>query len=137
MARRPTLEIDGVVYTNVYEVSYELRTSKDETGRPSDCARAGTIKILRESDDHTEIAAWAMNSEETNWKTGKVTFRKPDDSVMKELTWEEGFITKYEERIPHIKDRSSEQVQEYFEISSHFIQVGEGDSGKIDNRWQE
>ncbi len=32
MARRPILEIDGVVYKNVYEISYELYTAKDETG---------------------------------------------------------------------------------------------------------
>ena len=35
MARRPVLEVDGVVYKNVYDVAYELYTAKDETGRPS------------------------------------------------------------------------------------------------------
>ena len=93
MARRPQLEIDGVVYKNVYQVSYSLYTAKDETGRPSDRAHAGVIKIVRESDDKTDIARWAMDSSKPNWKAGKVTFKDPSDSAMKELTWEEGFIT--------------------------------------------
>ena len=49
MARRPILEVDGVVYKNVYQVSYGLYTAKDETGRPSDRAHAGIIKIIRAS----------------------------------------------------------------------------------------
>ena len=134
MARRPVLEIDGVVYKNVYEVSYELYTAKDETGRPSDRAHAGTIKVMRESDEKSDIARWAMDSSKPNWKAGKVQFKTPDDSEMKVLTWEEGFITKYEETIPHIKDKPDTQVYEYFEISCHKLLIGDAE---IDNRWEE
>lgn len=134
MARRPVLEIDGVVYKNVYEVTYELYTAKDETGRPSDRAHAGTIKVKRESDETTDIARWAMDSSKPNWKAGKVTFKTPDDSEMKQLTWEEGFITRYEEMIPHIKERPDDQVAEYFEISCHKLVIGDAE---IDNRWEE
>ena len=86
MARRPVLEIDGVVYKNVYEVSYNMYTAKDETGRPSDRAHAGVISIVRESDEKTDIARWAMDSSKPNWKAGKVTFKNPSDSEMKTLT---------------------------------------------------
>jgi len=134
MARRPVLEIDGVVYKNVYQVSYELYTAKDETGRPSDRAHAGTIKIMRESDETSDIARWAMDSSKPNWKAGKVTFKTPDDSEMKSLTWEEGFITRYEETIPHVKDKPDVQVFEYFEISCHKLLIGDAE---IDNRWEE
>ncbi len=134
MARRPVLEIDGVVYKNVYEVSYVIYTAKDETGRPSDRAHAGTIKIKRESDEKADIARWAMDSSKPNWKAGKVSFKTPDDSEMKALTWDEGFITKYEEVVPHIKDSPDAQVYEYFEISSHKITIGDAE---IDNRWEE
>jgi hypothetical protein len=134
MARRPTLEIDGSVYKNVYEVSYEIYTAKDETGRPSDRAHAGVIKILRESDENSNIARWAMDSSKPNWKGGKVTFKNPDDAMMKELQWEEGFVTRYEERIPHIKNSPDEQVQEYFEVSCHKLIIGDAE---IDNRWEE
>jgi hypothetical protein len=134
MARRPTLEIDGVKYKNVYEVSYEIYTAKDETGRPSDRAHAGTIKILRESDENDAITSWAMDSAQPNWKAGSVTIRKPDDSEMKVLAWEDGFITRYEERVPHVKNSPDEQVNEYFEISCHKITIG---SAMIDNLWEE
>ena len=134
MARRPTLEIDGVKYKNVYEVSYELYTAKDETGRPSDRAHAGTIKILRESDENDAITSWAMDSAQPNWKGGSVTIKKPDDSVMKTVTWEDGFITRYEERVPHVKNQPDDQVNEYFEISCHKITIG---SAQIDNLWEE
>ncbi len=134
MARRPTLEIDGVTYKNVYSVSYEMYTARDETGRPSDRAHAGVIKISRESDESTEIARWAMDSSKPNWKSGKVLFRNPDDAEMKELTWEEGFISKYEETIPHIKNNPDDQIYEYFEISCHSLAIGDA---RIDNRWEE
>jgi len=134
MARRPTLEIDGVVYKNVYAVSYSLYTAKDETGRPADRAHAGVVKVTRESDETSDIARWAMDSSKPNWKAGRVTLRNPDDAAMKELTWEEGFITKYEETVPHIKDRADDQVYEYFEISCHKLAIGDAE---IDNRWEE
>ena len=134
MARRPVLEIDGVVYKNVYEVSYDLYTARDETGRPSDRAHAGVVKVRRESDETVDIARWAMDSSKPNWKPGKVTIKNPDDATMKELTWEEGFITKYEETVPHIKDYPDVQVFEYFEISVHKLVIGDAE---IDNRWEE
>lgn len=134
MARRPTLEIDGVPYKNVYAVSWELYTSKDETGRPSDRAHAGVIRVTREADDNVDIARWAMDSSKPNWKSGKIIFRNPDDSTMKELTWEEGFITRYEEHVPHIKERPDDQMYEYFEISCHKLTINDAE---IDNRWEE
>lgn len=134
MARRPSLEVDGVVYKNVYAVSYELYTAKDETGRPSDRAHAGLIKVTRESDENSDISRWAMDSSEPNMKGGKVTFRNPHDAVMKELTWEQGFITRYEEHVPHVKDRPDDQVFEYLEISCQRLKIGDAE---IDNRWKE
>ena len=134
MARRPVLDIDGVVFKNVYSVEYDLYTAKDETGRPSDRAHAGVIKITRESDESADIARWAMDSSKTNWKSGKVTFKNPDDATMKILSWEEGFITHYQEVVPHIKHKADDQVYEYFEISCHKLKIGDAE---IDNRWQE
>ena len=134
MARRPSLEIDGVAYMNVYSVKYELYTAKDETGRPSDRAHAGVITVVRESDENSDIARWAMDSSKPNWKAGKVVFRNPDDAEMKTLTWEEGFITKYEETVPHIKETPDQQVYESFEISCHKLTIGDAE---IDNRWKE
>ena len=75
-----------------------------------------------------------MDSAKPNWKSGKVTFKNPDDAMMKELAWEEGFITKYEERIPHLKNKPDDQVFEYFEISCHKLTIG---GASLDNRWEE
>lgn len=136
MARRPTLEIDGVPYLNVFEVSYKLYTSKDESGRPSDRAHGGLIKIKRQSNDNVEIARWAMNSSKPNWKGGRVIFRDPDnvDATMKELVWQNGFITSYEEHVPHVKDNPDDQMWEEFEISCQILTIGDAE---IDNLWEE
>jgi hypothetical protein len=136
MARRPILEIDGVPYPNVYQISYDLYTARDETGRPTDRAHAGTIKVTIESDPegNVDIARWAMDTSKPNWKGGKVKFLNPDDAPMKELVWEEGFITRFEEVIPHVKDRPDVQIYQYFEISCHKLTVGDAE---IDNRWTE
>ncbi len=134
MARRPILVIDEVPYKNVYEVSYNLYTAKDETGRPSDRAHAGSIRIVRESDENVNIARWAMDSSKPNWKKGKVTFKNPNDATMKELKWENGFITNYEEHVPHIKDKPDEQIWECFEISCQKLTIGDAE---IDNLWEE
>ena len=134
MARRPTLEIDGVVFKNVYEVSYELYTAKDETGRPADRAHAGVIRITRESDEKTDIGRWAMDSSKPNWKAGKVTLKNPSDTEMKTISWEEGFVTAYSEIVPHIKNNPDEQIYETFEISAHKVIVSDTE---IDNRWEE
>ncbi len=136
MARRPALEIDGVPYVNVFEVSYSVYTAKDESGRPSDRAHAGLIKIKRQSNEKSDIARWAMDSSKPNWKKGKVTFKDPDnvDAVMKELIWENGFITLYEEHVPHVKDSPDDQMWEYFEISCQKLTIGDSE---IDNLWEE
>ena len=56
------------------------------------------------------------------------------DVQVEDLTWEEGFITRYEEHVPHIKDDPDDQVFEYFEISCHKLAIGDAE---IDNRWEE
>ena len=134
MARRPVLKIDGVGFKNVYEVSYRVYTAKDETGRPSDRAHAGVIRVKRESDESGDIARWAMDSSKPNWKNGEVLFKNPDDATMKELTWENGFITAYEEHVPHIKDNPDEQMWEAFEISCQKLTIKDAE---IDNLWEE
>ena len=134
MARRPVLEVDGVVFKNVYSIKYRLYTAKDETGRPSDRAHAGVITVIRESDETTDLARWAMDSSQSSWKSGKVTIKNPSDATMKEVTWEEGFITDYVEEVPHIKDSPDDQVFETLQISCHKLVIGDAE---IDNRWEE
>ncbi len=134
MAHRPKVFVDGVEYPHVFEVSYRLYTQKDETGRPTDRAHAGTIRMRVESaeDGNVDLARWAMDTSKTNWKSGEVQFFNKDGADMKKLTWEDGFVTEFEEMIPHIKDRPDEQVYQYLEISANKITVGDAE---IVNYW--
>lgn len=134
MARRPVLEVDGVPYKNCYEVSYETNCASDETGRPADCARGGIIRVSRESDENTELANWAFNSDKDHLRGGKIYFKNTEDTEMKVLEWIDGFIIHYEEHIPHVKHAPDDQVYEYMEISCKSMKIG---SVEIDNRWEE
>ena len=86
MARRPVLEIDGVVYKNVYEVSYILYTAKDETGRPSDRAHAGIIAVKQGA----KGALVSDNSEAISCSVIPVT---GGDSVGAGDSFDAGFLT--------------------------------------------
>jgi hypothetical protein len=133
MAQPPKLEIDGVTYPRVYSLSYTLYTDRDETGKPSSMARGGVIKVMREADDKTEITRWATDSAKTNFKPGKVTIFGPEKNELKILEWENGFITHYEEHIPHTKERPDDQIYEYFEISAEKIKVKDAE---VNNEWE-
>jgi len=133
MPRNAVLEIDGVPYKGVYSVSYEITTAKDITGRPSDRARAGNIKIKRISDDNPDIARWAMDSAQKSWKPGKITFRDAS-RTLKELTWENGFITRYSEVLPDVEKAADRQIFEEFEISCQKLKIADAE---LDNLWDE
>ena len=134
MAHRPKLEIDGVEYPHVFGVHYLIYTQKDETGRPTDKAHAGLIKIKVESDEdgNTDIARWAADTSKPNWKSGKVTFFNKDGAEMKTLEWKDGFITHFEEHIPDVQTHPDEQIYQYFEISCNQIAVGDAE---LENYW--
>jgi len=134
MAHRPTLEVDGVEYPHVFSVSYTIRTAKDETGRPTDRAHAGLIKIRVESaeDGNVDLVRWACDTSKTNWKSGRVTFYNKDGAVMKELAFTDAFVTMFEEIIPDVKTKPDEQVYQYLEISCNEISVGDA---QLVNYW--
>jgi hypothetical protein len=75
-----------------------------------------------------------MDTSKPNWKSGKIMFKNPDDATMKEIAWEEGFITRYEETVPNVKERPDDQIFQYLEISCHKLLVADAE---IDNRWEE
>ena len=75
-----------------------------------------------------------MDTSKPNWKGGKVEFKNPDDATMKELVWEEGFITYFKEHIPHVKEHPDDQIYQEVHISCHKVIVGDAE---IDNRWEE
>jgi hypothetical protein len=134
MAHRPKLEIDGVEYPHVFSVSYHIYTNKDETGRPTDRAHAGLIKIKVESDEdgNVDIARWAADTSKTNWKSGRVTFFNKDGAEMKTLEWKDGFITHFEEIIPDVKSNPDEQIYQLFHVSCNAIKIADAE---LENYW--
>jgi hypothetical protein len=135
MAHRPKLIIEGVEYPHVYAVSYEIFTARDETGRPTDRAHAGLIRFKVESaeDGNVDLARWAADTSKPNWKSGKIEFYNKDGAVMKELSWENGFVTKFEEYIPDVKTKPDEQIYQYLEVSCNTIRVGDAE---LENYWE-
>jgi hypothetical protein len=135
MARRPTLEIDGVKYKNVHSVAFNMSTAFDDTCRPTDRAHARALTVMREMDaDSPVIAQWAMDSGSSNRKGGTITIRDSDDAEMMAISWEEGFIANYICEVPHIKQRSDEQPFEQFDILARKVKIGDTE---VDNLWEE
>jgi hypothetical protein len=135
MAITPDLYIEDERIPKVREVSYEVYTSKDVRGKPSDQARLAKIRIVREADDSNIVFRWACQSTQDNFKKGKIVLKNPKDGRdMKELEWKDGFITSYRETYPDFEFAKSNQVFEEFEISAEVITVGDA---SLDGNWED
>jgi len=134
MARRPILEIDGVTYSNVHEVSFEMYTPYDDTCRPTDRPHAKCIRIAREMDAESPvIAQWAADIEGTSRKTGSVSIRDSDDADMLTISWTNGFISNYRCEVPDIVEKAKLQPFETFEILFETVTIGDA---TVDNYWK-
>jgi hypothetical protein len=128
MAHTPDLIIEGERIPKVKEVSYEVYTSRDVRGKPSDQARLAKIRVVREADDTNTIFRWACRSTKENFKKGEIVFKNPSDGQeMKRLEWQDGFISYYKETYPDFEKAKSNQVFEEFEISAEMITVGDAE----------
>lgn len=128
MAHTPDLIIEGERIPKVKEVSYEVSTSKDVRGKPSDQARLLKIKIIREADDTNTIFRWACRSTKDNFKKGEIVFKNPSDGQeMKRLKWKDGFISSYKETYPDFEKQKTNQIYEEFEISAENVTVGDAE----------
>ncbi len=134
MARRPVLEIDGVTYSNVHEVSFEMYTPYDDTCRPTDRPHAKCLRIEREMDAESPvIAQWAADKTGTSRKTGSISIRDSDDADMLVISWTNGFISNYRCEVPDIVEKAKLQPFETFEILFETVTIGEA---TIDNFWK-
>ncbi len=135
MAHTPDLYIEDERIPKVRAVSYEIYTSKDVRGKPSDQARLGKIKVVREADENNTIFRWACKSTAENFKGGKIVLKNPKDGQeMKTLVWQEGFITSYREIYPDFEKEKTNQIYEEFEISAEVVQMGDGE---INGNWED
>ena len=109
---------------------YSFHRDIDLKGRPSSNVYGGTIRVLVESNDDTNIVAQLIKQFEP--VTGNVTFHKGlEAATMKELSWENGYVIKYYELFDVT---GKEAMKIYFEISAEKIMMG---SEKVDQKWPE
>ncbi|MCD6162284.1 MAG: hypothetical protein J7K40_07710 [candidate division Zixibacteria bacterium] len=135
MAHAPDLFIEGERIPKVKAVTYEVYTSKDVRGKPSDQARLAKIKVVREADGTNTLFRWACKSTTDNFKGGEIVFKNPQDGQeMKRLIWTDGFLTSYKEIYPDFDQSKSNQIFEEFEISAQKVEVGDG---MLDGNWED
>ncbi len=79
---------------DVLDCTYSLKRDVDSKGRPSSNIYGGQIRVHVESTDGTSILENMTNQFKPH--SGSITFKKGDEEVkMKELTWENGYITEF------------------------------------------
>jgi hypothetical protein len=112
----------------VLHCSYSLHREVDATGRPSSMVHGGKISLEIESTDDTSLFEWMVDQFKT--QDGTVTFKKRDqDSKMKELKWEKGYIIEHTESFDQVGDNP---MTIHFVISAEKITVG---SASHKNPW--
>jgi len=127
MAFKAKLQLEDSAY-DLLSCDYSFHRNVDLKGRPSSNVYGGVIRLLLESNDDTDIVAQLMNQFKP--VMGSVTFYKGiDAATMKELSWENGYIMRYNEIF---ETGSKEPMKIYFEISAEKIMMG---SEKIDHKW--
>jgi hypothetical protein len=118
----------GSIELNVLGVSYSLSQDIDATGRPSSITRGGTITVMVEGNNGTDLFEWMCNSFER--KDGSVIFIKRDsDATLKELKFKEGYLVNFSESF---SSEGKEPLSVTFTISAKEITMG---SGTHINEW--
>ena len=111
----------------VLHCSYTLNREVDATGRPSSMVHGGKISLEVESTDDNSLFEWMVDQFKTN--DGTVTFKKRDqDSKMKELKWEKGYIVQYTEALDAIGDNP---MTIHFVVSAEKLTVGGADRKSV------
>jgi hypothetical protein len=128
MAFRGKLQLADSEY-DVLSCYHSFHRDVDEKGRPVTNVYGGTVRIVVESNDDTNIIVRLMDQFKP--LSGSVIFHKSGEpSAMKELSWENGYIMKFHETFD---STGKEPMKIYFEISAEKITMG---SETIDHKWQ-
>jgi hypothetical protein len=130
MAYTAELKIEGKIFP-VIMCEYSLWQKTDLFGKPVPKVFTRPIKLeIYGSDDETNIS-WALNNKKK--LSGSISFYKSDQSVFKELQFEDAFCIKYREIVMLSKESaSSAPYRHYLEISAKTISIGDI---KHDNHW--
>jgi hypothetical protein len=130
MAYTAELKIEGKTFP-VIMCEYALWQKADLFGKPVPKVFTEPIKLeLYGTNDETNIS-WAVNNKKQ--LSGSIAFYKSDQSVFKELKFEDGYCIKYKELVMISKDSGSvSPYRHYLEISAKSISLGDI---KHDNHW--
>ena len=127
MAFKAKLAIDGKEF-DVLRCSYHLRRDVDAKGRPSSNIYGGRIEVTIESTEDTSIIESMVNQFKPC--TGSVIFNKGnEDSKMKELMWENGYIIEFKEDIDVI---GKQPMLLSFCISAQILKIG---GAQVEQDW--
>ncbi|WP_010664694.1 type VI secretion system tube protein TssD [Marinilabilia salmonicolor] len=119
MAFRATLSLGGKEF-DVLDCNYKLERDVDVKGRPASNIYGGKVRVRVESTDDTSILEQMVNQFKP--VSGSVIFKKGDEeSKMKELMWENGYITSFEEGIDI---SGSSPMSTTFEVSAQVLKIG-------------
>lgn len=95
MAFRSNFKFEGKDF-DVLQCDYSFHRDIDLKGRPSSNVYGGLIRVEVESTEDTTILAQMVNQFKPN--SGTITFNRGDEeSKMKELSWENGYVIEYTE----------------------------------------
>lgn len=119
MAFRATLSLGGKDF-DVLDCNYKLERDVDVKGRPASNIYGGKVRVRVESTDDTSILEQMVNQFKP--VSGSVIFKKGDEEAkMKELMWENGYITSFEEGIDI---SGASPMSTTFEISAQVLKIG-------------
>ena len=119
MAFRATLNLGGKEF-DVLECNYKLERDVDVKGRPASNIYGGRVRVRIESTDDTSILEQMVNQFKPI--SGSIIFKKGDEEAkMKELMWENGYITSFEEGI---QIHGASPMATTFEVSAQILKIG-------------
>jgi hypothetical protein len=114
-----TFKIDGKEF-DVISCSYSFGQNTDEKGRPSSSVFGGHISLQISAPEDDGLLSWMIDPYKKS--NGSVVFNKIDqDSTMKELKFEEGYLVSYGETF---HANSSDPMAASLNISARKISVG-------------
>ena len=127
MAFRAKLQLADDEY-DALSCDYSFHRDVDAKGRPTTNVYGGTIRMVVESNDDTNIVAQLMKQFKPF--SGSVTFYKGSEpSSMKALSWENGYIMRFRETFD---ETSREPMKIHFEISAEKIIMG---GEEVSHKW--
>jgi len=127
MALTAELTIEGKSFP-IIMCEYGFIQNSDRFGKPVFKVNSRLIKLeLPQTNDETSISWVSGNLKKYN---GNITFYNSDQTIFKEIKFEEGYCIKYKETVQLLS--SEIPYRQYLEISANVIIVGES---RHENHW--